>query len=767
MTRVGQVARTLDADGSPVRLGRTAIGTAHITAVDEAGLAWGTGYVHARDRGRQLLTLRLVGQGRLAECLRDDEASLASDIWFRRAGFAAEAVPGAGHLDGPTRHLVDAYCRGVRAGFAAVGTPVEFRALGYQPAPWAVADTVGTMALLGWIGLAQTQAELETALVAAVHRGVDPVRLRALFAPHLAGLDAHVVGLLRRLALLPEPQPGAPAVLPDVLASNAWAVAGSRTVSGSPVLAADPHLDVARLPALWCELVTELVPRPTPARTDPPSRENAGGPGRRVGISVPGLPGLVMGRTGRVAFAFSYGYLDMVDFFVEDVRDGAVLRGADRVPVSSTRETVRRRRGSDVTVWAHRTDCGLLQVPAGLAASPDGLLLARSYSGGGAGPARSLGALTRLAGAGSVGQLQDISREAALSATWVFADTTGATGLQQSGAAPRRTGSGLVPAPAWERDRHWDGLLAVDRLVHRADPDSGLLVAANQACNPVGGPVVVNAGGPGYRAERIHEVLGAATPVDVADCMRLQADVRSEQGVRLLPVFAPLAPETPAGRELAGWDARYDTGSRGAVVFEVTYRAVLRAVFGTRLFGAAEWDRLVLQTAMLTAYAAPFDDVLAGGDPLWWAPGGRAAVLGPVIAAALARFDGRPVPQWGEVNRLQQRNLLRASPALRRPDPLHRSDLFVRGWLGRVPGAGGRPVPVAGGRATVAQAQATRGPGRAGLTGQSWRLVTDLAAPTAWTALPGGACDRPWSSRYRNRFAGWLAHRYDRVDLGD
>ena len=201
--------------GAPVRLGRTATGTAHITAADEAGLAWGTGYVHARDRGRQLLTLRLVGQGRLAECLRDDEASLASDIWFRRAGFAADAVSGAAHLDGPTSQLVQAYCRGVRAGFAAVGTPVEFRAVGYRPAPWAVADTVATMALLGWIGLAQTQAELETALVAAVHQGADPVRLRALFAPHLAGLDDDVVGLLRRLTHLPPPQPSAPAVLPD------------------------------------------------------------------------------------------------------------------------------------------------------------------------------------------------------------------------------------------------------------------------------------------------------------------------------------------------------------------------------------------------------------------------------------------------------------------------------------------------------------------------------------------------------------------------
>ena len=467
-----------------------------------------------------------------------------------------------------------------------------------------------------------------------------------------------------------------------------------------------------------------------------------------------------MGRTGQVAFAFAYGYLDMVDLFIEDVRVGAVLRGSRRVPVTSTRQTVHRRHGSDVTVWAHRSDCGLLEVPAGLAAPPDGLLLARGYSGGGAGPARSLGALTRLAGAGSVGALQDIARDAALSATWVFTDTTGAIGLQQSGAAPRRSGSGLVPVPAWDRARHWDGLLAADRLVRRTDPDSGLVVAANQACNPVGGPVVVNAGGAGYRADRIREVLAAAEPVDVADCMRLQSDVRSAQGVRLLPVFAPLAPDTPAGRELAMWDASYDTASRGAVAFEVAYRAVLRAVFGTGLLGAAEWDRLVPRTGLLTAYAGLFDDVLAGADPLWWAPGGRAAVLGPVIAGALARFDGHPVPRWGEVNRLRQRNLLRRPRRPRRCDPFVGSR--GRSWW---PGSGS--VPLAGGRATVAQSQPSRGPGRAGTIGPSWRLVTDLATATAWTALPGGAVERPWSPWYRNRFAGWLAFGYDRVDLRD
>jgi len=745
---VGAVAHGIWIAGSRVELGRTPEGTAEVRVADELGLARATGFVHARDRAAQLLSLRLVGQGRLAECLSDDDAAVAGDAWFRRAGCAAVARAAVAELDEATAAVVRAYGEGVTAGLARHGIPAELRLLRHHPDPWTPADTLLTASLMSWVGLAQTQLELELALVRAVHGGGDRARLRSVFTPHLDALDDELTSLLRDLAHVPDDPPALPAVVPQLLASNAWAVAGDRTASGAPVLAVDPHVDVARLPPLWCELVAHVA--------DGADR------GPRIGITVPGLPGLLMGRSGSLAWGLVAGYLDSVDLFLEEVRGGRVRRGEEWIPVSTARDVVRRRGGGRVTVFAHRTDCGLLELPAGCAVVPDGLLLARADATAGAGPARSVQALVRLSGARTVRQAQDAVAGAALSATWVFADSAGSTGLQQSGAAPRRAEavSGLLPARAWDRAAHWRGLLTPAELVRVTDPPGGLVVSANEARNPPGGPVVVNAAGAPHRGRRITELLDGAGVVDVDVCARVQADVLSLQAVRLLPVLAgPLADtpdtsdtsdtsDTPAGIALRTWGCRYDIGSRGAVVFEVAYRAVLAAVFGAGgPFGADGWDRLTRLTGVVAAFTEPFDDVLASHDPLWWGDAGRDAVLAPVVRAALARFDGAPLPRWGEVNQLTQRHLL------------------LGGRLSRWARVDSPPVPMAGGRATVQQVQHVRGLGHPGVTAPSWRLVTDLATATAWTALPGGASDRPWSRWYRNRVGDWRAHRLTRVDL--
>ena len=461
-----------------------------------------------------------------------------------------------------------------------------------------------------------------------------------------------------------------------------------------------------------------------------------------------------MGRSRPLAFGLVAGYLDSVDLFLEEVRGGRVRRGEDWVPVSTVREVVRRRGGGEVAVFAHRTDCGLLEIPADCAVVPDGLLLARADATAGAGPARSVEALVRLSGARTVAQAQDAVAGAALSATWVFADSAGSVGLQQSGAAPRRPPSagGLLPARGWDLGAHWGGLLTPTELVRVTDPPGGLVVSANEARNPVGGPVVVTAAGAPHRGRRITALLDAAGPVDVELCATVQADVASLQAVRLLPVLVGALPDdlrhTAAGEALRTWDCRYDVDSSGAVVFEAVYRAVLAAVFGVNgPFGADGWDRTTRLTGVVTAFTEPFDDVLAGHDRLWWGEVGRDAVLGPVVRAAMVRFDGAPLPRWGEINQLTQRHLL------------------LGGWLPRWTRVDSPPIPMAGGRATVQQVQHVRGLGHPGVTAPSWRLVTDLATATAWTALPGGASDRPWSPWYRNRVGDWRAHRRTRVDL--
>ncbi|HET8648377.1 MAG TPA: penicillin acylase family protein, partial [Vicinamibacteria bacterium] len=209
--------------GHRVRVGRTTGGVAALWAAGDEGLAAALGFAHGHDRPVQMELLRLIGQGRLCECLLDDEANLEVDVFMRRLGFAAGLDADAARLGPPARALTEAYCAGVNQALATRRRPLELRLVRHRPAPWRVQDVLLTLQVMSFVGLAQSQLDLEKMIVQALHAGVDPARLRALFAPHLDGLDEEAVALLRRLrieeGLLP------PAVrwlagLPRLVASN-------------------------------------------------------------------------------------------------------------------------------------------------------------------------------------------------------------------------------------------------------------------------------------------------------------------------------------------------------------------------------------------------------------------------------------------------------------------------------------------------------------------------------------------------------------------
>ena len=510
--------RVVQIAGSRVGLSRTATGTAVVTADDEAGFARGTGYLHARDRGRQLLVLRLVGQGRLAGRLAPTRAAVASDTWFAHHRFAADAAAAVGALDEATARLFDGYAQGVAAGFAARGTPLPLSALGYHPDPWTPADSLLLLGLASWVGLAQTPDEVSVAVLRALRAGADPDRLRALFPALLAGLREDDVARLRRL---PHPPGAGPPGAPVGGGSNAWAVAGSRTASGSAVLAADPHVDIARLPGLWCELVGRVGDGPD-----------------RVGISLPGLPGLAMGRSGGFAWSFVAGYADQVARTVEDVRAGRVRRPGGWAPVVTEPVAVARRGRAPVRGWRHRTDAGVLELPFATRTVPDGPVLARRWAAAGPPTAASAAVLVRLTRCATVAEGCDLVSGAALSATWVFADAAGAVGLQQSAAVPRRDRGAAVPRPGWEPGPP-TGLVDPAELARESGPGVEVVATANE---PRAGRVpVVAVGGPLYRVDRIRAALDDG-PVDAEACRRLQLDVADGRARALLPVLPATAP---------------------------------------------------------------------------------------------------------------------------------------------------------------------------------------------------------------------------------
>jgi penicillin amidase len=732
--KIGATPREVAIAGRRPRLGRTTGGVIEIHGRDDLELAAGLGFAHVHDRLVQMELVRLIAQGRLCECLADEPANLEIDVFMRRLGLAHDADADAARLTPEAHALAEAYCHGVNAALRALRRPLELVLVGHRPEPWSARDVLLTVQVMSYVGLAQSQQDLEKLLAQALHAGVDAARLRELFAPHLDGVDAELLELLGRVrieeGLLP-PSVRFLSGLPRLVASNNWALGPSRSASGAALQCNDPHLEVNRLPSIWYEMVGHL-----------PDGDY------RLGITMPGLPSLAMGRTRALSFGFTYGFMDTSDFFVEEVRGGRTREAGGWADLVRRTERVRRKKAEVRDVAVFETARGVLESAPGADTVEDGLYLSRAWANRITGAAPTLDALTRLLRARTVAEGAEAARDVTVSCNWLLADRDGQIAYQQSGPLPRRSHSGLHPVPAWRADLQWQGLHATRELSGAGDPGDGVLVTANDDQDRPGRPRAITVSMGPYRADRVKALLAQRERHTLEQAVAIQRDLYSLQAERFMAVLRPLLPGSPAAAVLRDWDLRYDAGSRGATLFEECYAVLLREVFGRGLLGEEAWDHLLRETLVLTDYFHVFDRVLLEGGPEWFGGHGREALLRRVLGQVLEGRSAEGVRAWGEGRRVNMANV------------------FFQGRLPRWLGYDHGPIPLEGGRATVAQGGLFRAHGRTTTFAPSWRYGTDLGRDEALTVLAGGPSGRRWSRLYLTDVADWLAGRYKTLRAG-
>ena len=159
--KISTKRRQIEIAGSAIEIARTEHGVIKLWADDDLGLARGLGFAHAQDRLVQMLLVRLVGQGRLCECLVNDNDALQIDIFMREMGLARYAKVEALNTVEEARALGDAYAEGVNFWLATNRRPIELLMVRYDPEWWTIADTILTIKLMSYIGLAQSQQDME------------------------------------------------------------------------------------------------------------------------------------------------------------------------------------------------------------------------------------------------------------------------------------------------------------------------------------------------------------------------------------------------------------------------------------------------------------------------------------------------------------------------------------------------------------------------------------------------------------------------------
>lgn len=704
-----------------VKIWRDENGIPHVEAANELDMYWGQGYAHAIDRGMQLLFMRILGQGRVSELLDASDESLQIDIFFRRMNWYGHAQEQISACDDNTQQILDSFCAGINAGLAEK-VPWEFKTLlGYQPEKWQPEDVMLFARMLGYLTLAQSQAEMERLFIELVQAGIDEEKLESLFPGILGGLD---VGLVKQIRLGERVVPsifwnrGAP----RMMASNNWVIGGAKTASGQPILANDPHLETNRLPNIWCEMVLKS------------------GDIVLMGGSMPGFPGILSGRTADIAWGVTYSFIDALDSWMERCKDGCYYRaeGNQWLDFRVRKEVIQRKKKEPFEVTFYENEHGVLDGDP----YQEGIYLATRWAAAKSG-AQTFSEFVQLGKIKTVAEAMDAVGHVESGWNFVLADTSGNIGFQMSGLVPRRREgvSGFVPLPGWMKENDWSGFYSHEEMPRILNPEEGFFATANNNLNRYGRIQPINISMGPYRADRIRQLLSQGDNFTTSDMTAMHFDLYSLQAEQFMQILRPLLPDTTQGKILAEWDYCYDADSQGAYLFEQFYKELYREVFGKGGFGEAVIDYLDQETGAFIDFYENFDRVLLAEESPWFGDRSRVEIYRQAAQKALTVEPKR----WKEEQQFRLNHILLGSK--------------LPGFCGFDRG----PVTAIGNRATIHQGQLYRSAGRMTSFLPSFRIISDLAQENVYTNLAGGPSDRRFSKWYCSDLDNWINGRYKRL----
>ncbi|HZZ63736.1 MAG TPA: penicillin acylase family protein [Roseiarcus sp.] len=542
-----------------VHVWRDGYGVPHIFAASMDDAARALGYVHASERLFQMELQRRVGQGRLAEVFGADRLDV--DKFVRTLGLYREAESSFAALSPWAQKRFEAYAEGVNAFLDSHknALPPELLIVGDTPEPWKPADS------LVWGKLMALQLsrnyEIEALRVRLLEklgpekakwllpgaRAGDPITtLPALGPTHASGGSVEdEIGALTGLGRG---------------ASNEWVVSGSRTATGKPVLANDPHLGLGA-PILWY-----LVRIVTPG-------------GSVKGGSVPGAPGVLLGENDRIAWGFTTADTDVQDLFVEtvDPSDATKYLTPDGPRPFETRdETIRVKNAPDVRLTIRSTRHGpvLSDVSKNLRGlvGPD-KAIALAFTG--LGDRDTTGeAILRLDVARDWGEFLDAMRAYQTpTQNIVYADISGDIGFFSPGLVPlRKAGDGLAPVDGASGAFDWIGVIPFEQLPQLHNPEIGFAFNANNAnVEDDRQPTFGRDWEEPFRARRIQQFFDAIDKHSIATSAVMQADRLSLAARELQPFIAMIEPSDERARQaqamLAKWDADMDKDRAEPLIF--------------------------------------------------------------------------------------------------------------------------------------------------------------------------------------------------------
>jgi len=615
----------------PVEIIRDVDGVPHVFASTSHDLFFAQGYVHAQDRFWQMDLWRHIGSGRVAEMF--GESQLDTDMFLRSLDFVGLAESELESIAPEVRAILEAYSEGVNA-YLAERAPTQvsleygilaLQGSGYEIEPWTPVNTLTWAKIMSWDLSWNLYQEIDRAMISA---RLPVERVEQTYPPYpeenpvvvpsdqaamtRAEITATTPGALTALK-----KAGARArVVWDLtgggfagIGSNNWVIGGSRTVSGLPILANDPHLAI-QMPSIW--YINGLHCLETTADC----------PFQLAGFSFPGSPGVIIGHNDHIAWGLTNQAVDTQDLFIEKVNPDDPTQyqfQGEWIDMGVRSETIEIAGGEPVTYDVMTTHHGPVisdhyleegQLDDALLELPDDYVVSLAW--GTLEPSTLVEAFIGLNLSTNYDQFRTaLSKWDIAAQNVVYADIEGNIAYQSTGKVPIRAGGdGRWPVPGWTGEFEWTGVIPYEEMPRMFNPPRGYIASANQPVIPPGNdPFLSGDWDLGYRAARIDDLIAEASGAyTVASAQEMQMDDNDGGAPKVVPHLLAVSRDSePIGvmqDVLEPWSTgrrvfRASPESPGAAAYEATWVHLLRLTFHDELpeeswpEGGSRWFEMV------------------------------------------------------------------------------------------------------------------------------------------------------------------------------
>ncbi|KAF0236995.1 MAG: penicillin [Chitinophagaceae bacterium] len=690
----------------------------HIYADHDNDAYYVQGFIHAKFRLWQMEFQTHVAGGRLSEIVGKDR--IKTDQFFRRLGmvYGAEQTQKFVEKNNPEmKAAIDAYAKGVNAYISSLKPeeiPFEYKLLDYKPEAW---TSLKTYLFQMFMSYDLTARGASTDLQMSNARNYLTVYSKPAIVPK-APLDIDTAYLNN---IGGSSSATAPMVPNKNNGSNNWAVAGTKTKSGRPILCNDPHLGL-NLPSLWYEVQIS-----TPTHNT-------------YGASFPGSPAVIIGFNDSIAWGVTNAGRDVIDYYDMKFKDSTLqeywYNGA-WTSANARKEVIKVRGEADQVEQIAMTNYGPVMYDKSYKNnSTEGKYLALRWTAHDAGS--GLMAFYLLNRAHNYDDyLNAISNWKSTGQNFVFASKTGDIAIkQQANFVARWKRQGDFIMPGVDSNYAWQGMIPTDENPMIKNPLRGFVSSANQQSTDATYPYYLGAAGnfPVYRGVIINRKLNAMNNITPEDMQHLQMDnynVFAEMARPVLMKYINEAALNDTEKKYVGILKSWNLQSIFNVIWDSVETCMWSDEFAKAKLPLGWPDESILLESLIRDSAYSFADNIQTTNKKETV---QDIVMEAVGKAAkyLASIDKDDQLNWAKFKDTKVSHLLKINAL----SSLH--------------------LPIGGGKHIINATTETHGP--------SWRMIVHLTDEIeAYGVYPGGQNGNPGSKYYNQFINSWATGKYYRI----